>query len=80
MWRHYLLPMKFVLYTDHQALKYLNSQGKLNQKMIKLHATITERCDEVCTNLSSMLDGKGNKVEYRIVSTITYTREVVGGC
>ena len=34
-WRHYLLPKKFVLYMDHQALQYLNSQGKLNQRHLK---------------------------------------------
>ena len=27
-----------------------------------------------------MSDGKRSEVEYRVVSVITYTREVVGGC
>ena len=31
-WRHYLLPKEFVLYINHKALQYLNSQGKLNQR------------------------------------------------
>ena len=34
-WRHYLLPKEFALYSNHQALQYLNSQGKLNQRHMK---------------------------------------------
>lgn len=34
-WRHYLLPHEFVLFSDHEALRYLNSQKKLNPRHAK---------------------------------------------
>jgi hypothetical protein len=34
-WQHYIWPTKFVIHTDHQLLKYLKSQGKLNKQQAK---------------------------------------------
>ena len=31
-WRHYLVPKEFVLFIDHIALKYINTQNKLNSR------------------------------------------------
>jgi hypothetical protein len=34
-WNHYLLSKEFILHSDHEALKYLNSQQKLNTRHAK---------------------------------------------
>jgi hypothetical protein len=30
-WQHYLWPKEFVIHSDHEALKYLKGQAKLNR-------------------------------------------------
>ena len=34
-WRYYLLPQEFVLFSDHEALRFLSSQKKLNPRHAK---------------------------------------------
>lgn len=34
-WQHYLLPKEFVIHTDHESLKHLKGQGKLNRRHAK---------------------------------------------
>jgi hypothetical protein len=35
IWRHYLIPKEFVLYSNNNALQFINKQEKLNQKHAK---------------------------------------------
>ncbi|KAD7478432.1 hypothetical protein E3N88_01568 [Mikania micrantha] len=34
-WRHYLLPDEFILFSDHQALRFIQGQNKLNPRHAK---------------------------------------------
>ena len=31
-WQHYLWPKEFIIHTDHESLKHLKGQGKLNKR------------------------------------------------
>ena len=33
-WQHYLIPREFVIHTDHESLKHLKSQQKLNKRHV----------------------------------------------
>ncbi|KAI4370917.1 hypothetical protein MLD38_019209 [Melastoma candidum] len=41
-WQHYLAYREFVVYSDHQALRYLNSQKKLSGKYVKWSSFLNE--------------------------------------
>jgi hypothetical protein len=34
-WHHYLWPKEFVIHSDHESLKHIHSQGKLNRRHAK---------------------------------------------
>ena len=34
-WEHYLMSKEFIIHTDHETLKYLKSQHKLNKRHAK---------------------------------------------
>jgi len=34
-WQHYLWPKQFVIHTDHQSLKHIKGQSKLNKRHAK---------------------------------------------
>ncbi|GJZ17974.1 reverse transcriptase domain-containing protein [Tanacetum coccineum] len=41
-WRHYLLPVEFILYSDHQALKFIQGQAKLKPRHAKWVETLQD--------------------------------------
>ena len=41
-WRHYLIQREFMLYSDHQALKFLQGQHKLSSRHAKWVSTLQE--------------------------------------
>ncbi|KAJ0972256.1 hypothetical protein J5N97_020215 [Dioscorea zingiberensis] len=41
-WRHYLIQKEFILFTDHEALKYINGQHKLSRRHAKWVAYLRE--------------------------------------
>ena len=70
-WQHYLSSKEFVIHTDHESLKYLNGQGKLNRR----HAKWVEFIESL-PYVIKYIQGKENIVadtlsrRYALISTL----------
>ncbi|RDY07038.1 Tf2-8, partial [Mucuna pruriens] len=67
-WQHYLWPREFIIHYDHQSLKFLKSQGKLQKRHAKWLEFIEMfpyviKYKKVPTNEHANLDGK-HKAEF----------------
>ncbi|XP_027166443.1 uncharacterized protein LOC113766448 [Coffea eugenioides] len=52
-WQHYLRPREFVIHTDHESLKHIKSQHKLNKR----HVFMTLVVQQIKGNTQRWLDG-----------------------
>ena len=72
VWQHYLLSKEFVIHTDHESLKHLKGQGKLNKRHGKWVEFI-----ETFPYVISYKQGKENVVadalsrRYALITTLT---------
>ncbi|GJZ18081.1 RNA-directed DNA polymerase [Tanacetum coccineum] len=72
-WRHYLLPNEFILYSDHQALKFIQGQAKLNPRHAKWVETLQDFHFVIrhkAGNANTVVDALSRRPSLMISSTI----------
>lgn len=76
-WIHYFLLKEFVLFTNHKALQYINSQGKINQSHSKW-VEFLQSYSFVLKHRSRKSNKVADGVRRRIALLYTLSVEIVG--